>query len=79
MWYASGAFWSGLKLIVSAEIITQSRRFVTSQGHITSGNYLLLLQQSILKLIGTAKSEIITEDDLKQRALDSNNPHVLAI
>eukprot|EP00804_Cyclotella_cryptica_P016338 CCRYP_009905-RA/>CCRYP_009905-RA protein AED:0.10 eAED:0.10 QI:612/0.62/0.44/1/1/1/9/202/1008 len=77
--YVTGTFWSGSKLSVSLEVIDHGRRFVMSRGHLTSDNYLLLLQQSILKLIGNSQSEIIPDDELKQRVLDSNNHHALEI
>lgn len=76
--YTSDIFWSGSKLSFTVEVVTQARRFVTSRGHITTDNYLMILQQSMLKIIGSAESETITEDYLTERVFGSNNPLVLA-
>eukprot|EP00804_Cyclotella_cryptica_P025420 CCRYP_017200-RA/>CCRYP_017200-RA protein AED:0.17 eAED:0.17 QI:0/0.83/0.57/1/0.83/0.71/7/325/1615 len=78
VFYVTGTFWSGSKLSVSSEVMTHGRRFVMSRGHLTSDNYLLLLQQTIFKLIGDHESEIIPDDELKQRVLD-NYPYALEI
>ncbi|KAL3787692.1 hypothetical protein HJC23_012118 [Cyclotella cryptica] len=72
--YASGIFWSGSKLSVSADVYFRGRRFLMSQGHVTTENYLLLLQRSILILIGVDEGEFITDDELKRRVLANNNP-----
>ncbi|KAL3782019.1 hypothetical protein HJC23_003682 [Cyclotella cryptica] len=77
--YASGAFWSGSKLSVSLELVTQGRRFLMSRGHDTSDDYLLLLQHAIIKLIGSAESKTMTDRDVKQRIFNRHNPHALEV
>ncbi|KAL3781862.1 hypothetical protein HJC23_005402 [Cyclotella cryptica] len=59
--YANGIFWSGSQLSVSADVYFRGRRFLMSQGHVTTENYLLLLQRSLLILIGADEGEFITD------------------